>query len=167
MFHRVFIGIGSNLGNRLKQYRRALDLIAALPHSRIVKQSSLYESEPIGDAKNWYVNGVIEIETDLNPEQLLRRLQKIELEMGRKRTAGTKKWSSRKIDLDILLFDSQTIDSRSLKIPHPEMHTRRFVLLPLAELAPHLTHPRFGATIVELLSSLRDNKRVVLLPPHT
>lgn len=166
MFHRAFIGIGSNLGNRLKQYRKALELIAALPHTRVVKQSSLYESEPIGDARNWYLNGVIEIETPLSPEQLLRRLQKIELDMGRKRTAGTKKWSSRKIDLDILLFDTQTIDSRSLKVPHPEMHNRRFVLLPLAELAPHLTHPRFGATIAELLASLKDNKRVTLLPPR-
>jgi 2-amino-4-hydroxy-6-hydroxymethyldihydropteridine diphosphokinase len=167
MYHRAFIGIGSNLGNRLKHYRKALEHIAALPQTRIVKQSSLYESEPIGEAKNWYLNGVIEIETNLNAEQLLRQLQKIELELGRKRAAETKKWSSRKIDLDILLFDNQSIDSRNLKIPHPEMHNRRFVLLPLAELAPHLTHPRFGATIAELLAGLKDTKRVILLPPNS
>ena len=85
MFHRVFIGIGSNLGKRRAHYQRALGLIAALPKTRVVKQSSLYESEPIGEAKNWYVNGVIEIETAFSPVQLLRRLQEIEQGMGRKR----------------------------------------------------------------------------------
>lgn len=166
MFHRIFIGIGSNLGNRRAHYHKALELIAALPKTRIVKLSSLYESEPIGEAKNWYVNGVMEIETEFTPPQLLQRLQKIELEMGRKRTPDTKKWASRKIDLDLLLFDNQTVDSRTLKVPHPELHNRRFVLLPLCELAPHLTHPRLGATIAELLATLKDNKRVMLLPPH-
>ena len=166
MFHRIFIGIGSNLGNRRAHYRKALELIAALPKTRIVKTSSLYESEPIGDAKNWYVNGAIEIETEFSPLQLLHRLQEIELEMGRKRTPETKKWSSRKIDLDILLFDNQTVDSRTLKVPHPELHNRRFVLLPLCELAPHLTHPRLGATIAQLLATLKDDKRVMLLPPN-
>jgi len=166
MFHRVFIGIGSNLGNRRAQYQRALARIAALPKTRIVKTSSLYESEPLGEAKNWYVNGVIEIETAFSPPQLLHRLQEIELAMGRKRTVETKRWSSRKIDLDILLFDNQTVDSRTLKVPHPELHNRRFVLLPLCELAPHLTHPRLGVTITDLLVSLKDAKRVMLLPPH-
>jgi 2-amino-4-hydroxy-6-hydroxymethyldihydropteridine diphosphokinase len=109
---------------------------------------------------------VIEIETEFSPLQLLHRLQEIELAMGRKRTPDTKKWTSRKIDLDLLLFDNQTIDSRTLKVPHPELHNRRFVLLPLSELAPHLTHPRFGVTIVELLATLKDNKRVMLLPPN-
>jgi 2-amino-4-hydroxy-6-hydroxymethyldihydropteridine diphosphokinase len=166
MFHRVFVGIGSNLGNRREHYQKALRYIAALPKTRIVKTSSLYESEPHGDARNWYINGVVEIETEFSPAQLLNRLQNIELEMGRKRTADTKKWASRKIDLDLLLFDNQTVDSRTLKIPHPELHNRRFVLLPLSELAPQLTHPRLGVPIVELLSSVKDDKRVLLLPPN-
>ena len=166
MFQRVFIGIGSNLGNRRAHYQKALERVAALPKTRIVKASSLYESEPHGDAKNWYVNGVIEIETEFAPTQLLHRLQNIELDMGRKRTPTTKKWASRKIDLDLLLFDNQTIDSHTLKVPHPEMHHRRFVLLPLSELAPHLTHPRFGVTIVELLTAVKDAKKVLLLPPN-
>ena len=166
MFHRVFIGIGSNLGNRRAHYQKALALIAKLPKTRIVKTSSLYESEPLGEAKNWYVNGVIEVETSFSPPQLLHRLQEIELAMGRKRAVDTKKWTSRKIDLDILLFDNQTVDSRTLKVPHPELHRRRFVLLPLCELAPHLTHPRLGVTITDLLVSLKDDKRVMLLPPH-
>ncbi len=166
MFHRVFIGIGSNLGNRREHYQKALSYITALPKTRIVKTSSLYETEPHGDAQNWYVNGVIEIETEFSPTQLLHRLQNIELEMGRKRTPDTKKWASRKIDLDLLLFDNQTVDSRTLKVPHPELHNRRFVLLPLSELAPQLTHPRLGVPIVELLASVKDDKKVLLLPPN-
>src|SRR5262245_44244979 len=166
MFQRVFIGIGSNLGNRRVYYQKALAQIAALPKTRIVKTSSLYESEPHGEAKNWYVNGVIEIETEFSPSQLLHRLQEIETGLGRKRTPDTKKWASRKIDLDLLLFDNQTVDSRVLKVPHPELHNRRFVLLPLSELAPQLTHPRFGVTIVELLAAVKDSKKVLLLPPN-
>ena len=166
MFHRVFIGIGSNLGNRRAYYQKALTHIAALPKTRIVKTSSLYESEPHGDARNWYVNGVVEIETEFSPPQLLHRLQEIETGLGRKRTPNAKKWASRKIDLDLLLFDNQTVDSRTLKVPHPELHNRRFVLLPLSELAPQLTHPRFGVTIVELLAAVKDSKKVLLLPPN-
>lgn len=166
MFYRVFIGLGSNLGNRRANYQKALELISALPKTRIVKRSSLYESEPIGDAKNWYVNGVIELETDFAPEKLLSRLQAIEKAMGRKKTPQTKKWASRKIDLDILLFDNYVVESRTLKVPHPEMPNRRIVLLPLSELAPQMTHPRLGATVAELLAALKNDKKVMLLPPH-
>jgi 2-amino-4-hydroxy-6-hydroxymethyldihydropteridine diphosphokinase len=166
MFQRIFIGIGSNLGNRRGHYQTALTHLAALPKTRIVKTSSLYESEPHGNAKNWYVNGVIEIETEFTPPQLLQRLQNIEVTMGRKRTPETKKWASRKIDLDLLLFDNQTIHSRTLTVPHPEIQNRRFVLIPLSEIAPHLTHPRFGVTIVELLTAVKDTKKVLLLPPN-
>jgi 2-amino-4-hydroxy-6-hydroxymethyldihydropteridine diphosphokinase len=166
MFYRVFIGLGSNLGNRRANHQKALEHIAALVKTRIVKRSSLYESEPIGEAKNWYVNGVIEIETDFAPDKLLTHLQAIEKAMGRKKTPQTKKWASRKIDLDILLFDNYIVDSRNLKIPHPEIANRRFVLLPLSELAPQLTHPRLGATFSELLAALKDDKKVMLLPPN-
>ena len=167
MFYRVFIGLGSNLGKRRLNYQKAVEEVAALPHTRIVKRSSLYESEPLGDAKNWYVNGVVEIETEFTPEKLLQRLQAIEKKLGRKRTPTTKKWASRKIDLDILLFDSQIIETRKLKIPHPELPNRRFVLVPLSELAPQLTHPRLGVTIAELLASVKDTKQIHLLPPES
>ena len=166
MIHRVYIGLGSNLGNRRAHYQKALELIAALPKTRIVKRSSLYESEPHGDAKNWYVNGVIEIETEFLPDKLLQRLQAIEQAIGRKKTSQTKKWASRKIDLDILLFENQTLDTRTLKIPHPEIQNRRFVLVPLSELAPHVTHPRLGVTIAKLMATLKDDKRITLLSPH-
>ena len=165
MPQRVFIGIGSNLGNRKAHYHEAMERVAELPNTRIVKESSLYESEPLGDAKTWYVNGAIGIETEFTPEQLLRRLKAIEQAMGRKKKAPAKRWASRTIDLDILFFDNRVIDSPSLKIPHPELHNRRFVLLPLSELTPNLIHPLFGVTIARLLATLKDETRVMLMPP--
>lgn len=165
MFSQVYVGIGSNLGNRHAYYFRAVDLMAALPATTITRRSSLYESEPIGDAQRWYLNGVVELATDFEPTALLARLQKIEADLGRKRTPQTKKWAARTIDLDILLFETRIVDEENLKIPHPEMHRRRFVLLPLCELAPQVRHPRLGATIAELLAGLTDDKRVLLLPP--
>jgi 2-amino-4-hydroxy-6-hydroxymethyldihydropteridine diphosphokinase len=162
--HRVYLGLGSNLGDRKANIREAEAKLAALPETRIVKASSLYESEPLGDAKTWFVNSVLEIETEFEAEDLLKKTKAIETAMGRKRVKG-KRWGSRIIDLDILLFDNQTVAKKSLKIPHPEMHKRRFVLLPLSELAPHVTHPQLGTTISELLGALKDTKRVVLMRP--
>lgn len=162
--HRVYIGLGSNLGDRKANIREAEEKLAALAETRIVKASSLYESEPLGNAKTWFVNSVLEIETEFEADDLLKRTKAIETAMGRKRVKG-KRWGSRIIDLDLLLFDNQTVDKRTLKIPHPEMHKRRFVLLPLSELAPHVTHPQLGTTISALLGGLKDGKKVVLLRP--
>jgi 2-amino-4-hydroxy-6-hydroxymethyldihydropteridine diphosphokinase len=163
MPHRVHIGIGSNLGDRRANTADAIERVAQLPGTRVVRASSLYESEPLGDAKTWFVNSVIEIESELPPDALLKQLLAIEEAMGRKRVKG-KRWGSRIIDLDILLFDQDVIDKRHLKIPHPEMHKRRFVLLPLAELAPQVIHPQLGQSISTLLATVKDAKRVVLLP---
>ncbi len=158
MGSQVFIGVGSNLDNRRGYYQKALALMADLPQTAIVGRSSLYETEPIGEAKNWYVNGVVELETTLSPQQLLSRLQKIESALGRKRT---EKWAARTIDLDIVLFDKQIVDDERLQIPHAEMHRRRFVLLPLSELAPQFVHPLLGSTVAELLAGLADDKQVL------
>jgi 2-amino-4-hydroxy-6-hydroxymethyldihydropteridine diphosphokinase len=163
MPHRVHIGIGSNLGDRRANTAEAIERVLQLPGTRVVRASSLYESEPLGNAKTWFVNSVIEVETELLPDALLKKLQAIEEAMGRKRVKG-KRWGSRIIDLDILLFDQDVIDKRNLKIPHPEMHKRRFVLLPLAELAPHVVHPQLGQSISTLLATVKDDKRVALLP---
>jgi 2-amino-4-hydroxy-6-hydroxymethyldihydropteridine diphosphokinase len=161
--HHAYIGIGSNLGDRRANTVEAVDRVSKLPATRVVRASSLYESEPLGDAKTWFVNSVIEIETEFNAEQLLKKLKAIEAVMGRKRVKG-KRWGSRVIDLDILLCDREVIDKRSLKVPHPEMHKRRFVLLPLAELAPHVIHPHLGQSVSALLATVKDDKRVTLLP---
>ncbi len=162
MPHRAFIGIGSNLGDRKANFFEAIDRIQKIPSTRIVKQSSLYESEPLGDAKTWFVNAVVELETESGADELLKKLKQIETAMGHKRVRG-KRWGSRVIDLDILLFDNEIINKRTLKVPHPEMQNRRFVLAPLSELAPQLIHPKLSVSVSELLAGLKDSKKIHLL----
>jgi 2-amino-4-hydroxy-6-hydroxymethyldihydropteridine diphosphokinase len=159
----VFIGLGSNLGDRRANILDALDRIRKQPDTRIVKESSLYESEPHGDAKTWFVNGAIEIDTRLTPDNLLKRLKGIESAMGRKRVKG-KRWGSRIIDLDILFYGSLILRKRTLKVPHPELGNRRFVLLPLSELAPQLIHPVLQVTVSDLLAAVKDSKKIALMP---
>jgi 2-amino-4-hydroxy-6-hydroxymethyldihydropteridine diphosphokinase len=158
--HQVYIGIGSNLGSKKENYVEALERIGKLPKTRILKESSVYESEPHGDSKEWYINGVIQIETEFKPEALLDKLKNIERAMGRKKVR--KKWGARIIDLDILLYDSLIMSKKTLKIPHAEMQHRKFVLIPLSELAPQIVHPVLGASISELLFAVKDDKRVSL-----
>ena len=160
MPHQVYIAIGSNLGNKKENYLEALARIAKLLKTRIIKESSVYESEPLGDSKEWYVNGVIEIETEFKPDMLLKKLKNIERAMGRKKVR--KRWGARIIDLDILLYDTAVVNRKNLKIPHPEMQARKFVLVPLSEVAPQVIHPVLQATISELLVALKDDKRVSL-----
>jgi 2-amino-4-hydroxy-6-hydroxymethyldihydropteridine diphosphokinase len=165
MPHRAFIGVGSNLGDRKANIAEALERVGKLPHSRILRTSSLYESEPHGDAKTWFVNAVFEFETDFVATELLKRLKALEQAMGRKRVKG-KKWGSRIIDLDILFFNGEVISTRTLKVPHPQIAKRKFVLLPLAEVAPQLIHPELGTTVSKMLAGSEDRKRVTLMPPH-
>ncbi len=169
MPHRAFIGIGSNLGDRAANYREAVQRLAAIPATRVVRQSSIYETEPVGDEEllKWpFLNGVVEAETDLNAEQLMRRLLGIERAMGRKRVKGRKpargRYRPRIIDLDLLFFDKETVNTRTLQVPHPRLHERRFVLAPMAELAPTLIHPKLNASISELLAALKSPHRVTL-----
>ena len=171
MPHRAFIGIGSNLGDRAANYREAIRRIAAIAQTRVVRQSSIYETEPVGDERmlKWpFLNGVVEVETELCAEDLMRRLLAIERAMGRKRIKGRKprvhrgKYRPRIIDLDLLFFDNEVIQTKSLQVPHPRLHERRFVLAPMAELAPALMHPKLNASISELLVALKDPHRVTL-----
>jgi 2-amino-4-hydroxy-6-hydroxymethyldihydropteridine diphosphokinase len=161
MPHRAFIGIGSNLGDRRANCREARQRLDQLPNTRVVKESSLYESEPHGNAKTWFGNSVLEVETEFAAAELLKRLKTIEATMGRKRVSG-KRWGSRIIDLDILLFDMEIIEKRNLKVPHPELPNRRFVLIPLSELAPQLIHPSLHVSVSTLLATTKDVKKVQL-----
>jgi 2-amino-4-hydroxy-6-hydroxymethyldihydropteridine diphosphokinase len=120
--HQVYIGIGSNVGNKKENFLEALSRVAKLLDTRIVRESSLYESEPIGDAKEWYVNGAIEIETKFKPDMLLKKFKNIERAMGRKKVK--KRWGARIIDLDILLYDAAIVKKKNLRIPHPEMRAK-------------------------------------------
>ena len=140
MSHTAFIGVGTNLGDRLRNYKTALEKISAIKDTRIVAKSSMYESEPHGKARNWFLNGVVEVTTELEAAPLLKELQKIEAALGRKRETS-KASVSREMDLDILLFGQRQLDEPRLQVPHYHMHARAFVLYPLAEIAEDLQLP--------------------------
>jgi 2-amino-4-hydroxy-6-hydroxymethyldihydropteridine diphosphokinase len=149
----VYIGLGSNLGDRVENLRGARERIET-SGVRIRRSSSLYETEPRGMLDQpWFLNQVIEAETTLFPRQLLARLLMFEREMGRSRTTPN---GPRTIDLDILLFGNAVVHAAGLEIPHPRMAERRFVLEPLAELAPDLRPPRGRRTVREMLALVMD-----------
>jgi len=157
--HHAYIGFGANLGDRLATCRKALAALAALPGCRVVKVSSLYETEPVGlTDQPPFVNGVALLATEGDARWLLAQLLAIEADFGRVRGA---RWGPRTIDLDLLLFDEETIASVELTVPHPRLHERRFVLRPLHEIAPELRHPVLGKTIEELLQALGEEAGVV------
>ena len=132
----AYIGIGSNLDDPVRQVRAALTELDALPHSRVVKQSSLYRTAPVGHAAQPdFINAVAQLETGLPAERLLAELQEIETRHGRQRSFPN---APRTLDLDVLLFGNAEIHTPALTVPHPRMHERAFVLEPLLEIAPHL-----------------------------
>ena len=137
-----------------------------MPSTRVVRQSSIYETEPVGDIQGSFLNGVVEADTALLADELLRALLAIERSMGRKRPAGTKRtrpaYQPRVIDLDLLFFENQVTDTPALQLPHPRLHERRFVLAPMAELAPTLVHPILHKSISEMLAGLKSPYRVAL-----
>jgi 2-amino-4-hydroxy-6-hydroxymethyldihydropteridine diphosphokinase len=150
----AYIGIGSNLGNRQKNCLRAIELLEE--RGIIVKKkSSMYETEPWG-VKNQpqFINMALEIETELEPHELLRTLKDVEKEVGR---GVTFKWGPRIIDLDILLFNDLFLREDNLQIPHPLMHERDFVLKPLCEIAPERIHPLLKVSICDLLHELEKS----------
>jgi 2-amino-4-hydroxy-6-hydroxymethyldihydropteridine diphosphokinase len=149
----VYIALGSNLGDRAENLRLAREQVDA-PDLRVLRESSIYETSPRDvEDQPWFLNQVIECETDLFPRQLLARLQKIERAMGRKRTIAK---GPREIDLDILLFGNAVVKAPELEVPHPRMAERRFVLEPLAELVPDKRHPGTRRTMREMLAKVAN-----------
>lgn len=159
----AFLGLGSNMGDPVSHCRTAADLISRINGVRIVGESSLYRTEPLGfKEQRWFVNAAVEIRTTLSPPNLLIALQDTERAMGRERR-NQERWGPRLIDIDILLYDQEIVEDEGLIIPHPEMHRRRFVLAPLAEIAPYMIHPQFGVTVKGLLERLEDKNKVIRL----
>ena len=157
--HLAYIGFGSNIGDRLVHIQNAIHGLSKTEGITLQKVSSVYKTDPVGyEAQAYFLNGVAAIQTELPPLSLLHTLKDIETAVGRQHRI---RWGPREIDLDILIYGDMCLQTEKLVIPHPEMHLRRFVLVPLVEIAPNLMHPVFQETVQTRLDSLEDDKSVL------
>jgi 2-amino-4-hydroxy-6-hydroxymethyldihydropteridine diphosphokinase len=160
---RVFLSLGSNLGDRSGNIRRAFDGLSAAG-IEVRRISSFYRTEPVEVRQQpWFVNCVAEVATDLLPLQLLQALQRVERDLGRRRAINK---GPRTIDIDILLYENVVVRSAALNLPHESMAERRFVLVPLGELASGLRHPVTQRTVVEMLHETGDTSQVIRIEPQ-
>ena len=155
----AYIGFGANLGDRENAFHAANRALAALPGISVTARSRLYETEPVGlsDPGPLFLNAVIEVKTDLSPTDVMDALRKIELDLGK--APDHQSDQSRAIDLDLLLYGNRTVQENGLTVPHPRMHTRAFVLVPLAELAPDMAVPLLDRSVRDLLLGLSETER--------
>jgi 2-amino-4-hydroxy-6-hydroxymethyldihydropteridine diphosphokinase len=162
MRHIAYIGIGSNVGDKARQCERGVAEILKRDRHRLLARSSLYKTQPIGYIEqDWFINLVIKIETEMDAPALLCSLKEIESRLGR---VKTHRWGPRSIDLDILFFNDDRIQTDELTVPHPLIQDRQFVLVPLAEIDPTLTHPVLKKTVQQLLEQLREDQGVEKVP---
>jgi len=156
----AYVGLGANLGDPRLQLQEALARLADSEEIEVVKVSSFYLNPPMGPPDQpWYINAVAQVRTRLTPEELLRVLHRVEQEMGRFRQ---ERWGPRLIDLDLLLYDGEILLGPDLRLPHPEMQHRSFVMVPLVEVAPQAWHPALKKTAAELLAELDMQDREAL-----
>ena len=154
----ALIAIGSNLGTPKKNCIEAIDIISSSPGIKTISKSSFYQTAPVGNTEqDWFINSVIKISTQLNPDILLAVLLEIESKMGRIRK---EKWGPRIIDLDLLFYDNLIIKKKDLTLPHPEIQKRNFVLQPLNEIEENFIHPSLNKSINTLLKESKDNSVV-------
>ena len=155
----AYIGFGSNLGDRESKFKEALRALGSLPYTVVRAYSELYETEPVGLSDNGlkFLNAAVALETDISPIELMNMMRDIELKLGK--SPSHRSDMSRAIDLDLLLYGDRHISDAGLEIPHPRMHHRAFVPVPLAEIAPHIVHPVSGYTIGKLREILPLEER--------
>jgi 2-amino-4-hydroxy-6-hydroxymethyldihydropteridine diphosphokinase len=159
----AFLGLGTNLGDREENLKKAIVNISAFA-GEVISFSQIYETEPWGfRSEDHFFNMVIQIKTNLKPVDLLKQLLKIEIQMGRAR--GTEMYSSRIIDIDILLYENEIINKPYLKVPHPMIQERKFVLVPLCDIAPGMIHPVLNKTFKILLEECDDESIVKKINP--
>jgi len=159
----VFIGLGSNIGDRVGYVQQAHKLLSDTAGINIINSSSLYETEPYGyKDQEWFVNAVVQLETTLEPHQLLEVCQRIEKQLGRIRHPEAPQWGPRTVDLDLLLYDDLIIADDRLQIPHPGLHQRAYALVPLLELEPDLLHPVLRKSVLDVHSELPEPEEVYL-----
>ena len=158
----AYVGLGANVGDPEVQLREALKRLNAAPEVEVTRVSTFYRNPPLGPPDQpWYVNAVARVRTRLGPEELLRLLQQVETALGRVRG---ERWGPRRLDLDLLLYNGEVIFAPDLVVPHPELHRRAFVLVPLAEIAPQAWHPVLDRSAGELLARLDPAQRAALHP---
>jgi len=153
-WHTVYLSIGSNIGEKEQFLKNAIEKLDNDPNIKVTKVSKFIETEPYGNVEqDKFLNGCLEIKTLLTPSELLKKINEIEKEEGRIRTLH---WGPRTLDIDILLYDNETVYTEDLKIPHIDMHNRMFVLEPLCEIAPFVIHPVLGKSVMRLKEKLMD-----------
>lgn len=158
IYEQVLLSLGSNIGDKIKYINSAIEKITSANLIENVEISSYYESEPIGYRnQDFFINISLVGFTKYRATELFEALKDIEKKLGRK---DRPRWHEREIDIDIIIFGQQIIESEKLNIPHPEMHKRKFVLIPAAEIAGDLIHPKFNMNIKTLLANCQDNSRV-------
>lgn len=158
----VYLSLGSNKGDRVGYIQQATRLLGAIENNKIIRTSSLYETQPWLEQKTtWFVNAVVEIKTSLSPQELLSECLRIEKQLGRNREVEGH-FGDRNIDIDILFYDTLILDEENLIIPHKFLHQRAFTLVPMLELNPNFIHPRFGKNISQLHDELENPEMVYL-----